>query len=68
MDELLDSKIRYTLLKEEPGSFNAATQRAIALDAISKAESSRLRGRRNGHVRSCVNKIMMSQPQLTLEH
>ena len=47
----MDSEIRYTLLKEEPGSFNAATQRAIALDAISKAESSRLRGRRNGHVR-----------------
>ena len=46
MDGLLDSEIRYTLLKEEPGSFNAATQRAIALDAISKAESSRLRGRR----------------------
>ena len=51
MDGLLDSQIRYTLLKEEPGSLNAATQRAIALDAISKAESSRLRGRRNGHVR-----------------
>ena len=51
MDGLLDSKTRYTLLKEEPGSFNAATQRAIALDAISKAESSQLRGRRNGHVR-----------------
>ena len=51
MDGLMDSKIRYTLLKEEPGSFNAATQRAIALDTISKAESSRLRGRRNGHVR-----------------
>ena len=49
MDGLLDSKIRYTLLKEETGSLNAATQRAIALDAISKAESSRLR--RNGHVR-----------------
>ena len=29
---------------------SAATQRGIALDAISKAESSRLRGRRNGHV------------------
>ena len=41
----------HTLLKEEPGSFNAATQPAIALDAISKAESSRLRRRRNGHVR-----------------
>ena len=51
MDGLLDSEIRYTLLKEEPGSFNAATQRAIALDAISKAESSWLRGRRNEHVR-----------------
>ena len=51
LDGLLDSEIRYTLLKEEPGSFNAATQRALALDAISKAESSRLRGRRNGHVR-----------------
>ena len=51
MDGLLDSDIRYTLLKEEPGSFNAATQRANALDAISKAEPSRLRGRRNGHVR-----------------
>ena len=51
MDGLLDSEIRYTLLKEEPGSFNAATQRAFALDAISKAESSRLRGRRTGHVR-----------------
>ena len=37
MDGLLDSEIRYTLLKEEPGSFNAATPRAIALDAISKA-------------------------------
>ena len=51
MDGLLDSEIRYTLLKEEPGSFNAAKQRAIALDAISKAESSRLRGRRNRQVR-----------------
>ena len=51
IDGLLDSEIRYTLLKEERVSFNAATQRAIALDAISKAESSRLRGRRNGHVR-----------------
>ena len=51
MDGMLDSEIRYTLLKEEPGSFNSATQRAIALDAISKAESSRLRGQRNGHVR-----------------
>ena len=51
MDGLLDSEIRYTFLKEEPGSFNAATQRAIALEAISKAESSPLRGRRNGHVR-----------------
>ena len=51
MNGLLDSEIRYTLLKKEPGSFNAATQRAIALDAISKAESSRLRGPRNGHVR-----------------
>ena len=51
MDGLLDSEIRYTLLKEEPGIFNAATQRAIALDAVSKAESSRLRGQRNGHVR-----------------
>ena len=51
MDGLLDSEIRYSLLKEEPGSFNAATQRAIALDAISKAEFSQLRGRKNGHVR-----------------
>ena len=52
MDGLLDRDIRYTLLKEEqPGSFNAATQRAIALDAISKAESIRVRGRRNGNVR-----------------
>ena len=51
MDGLLDSEIIYTLLKEEPGSFNAATQRAIALDAISEAESSRMRGRKNGHVR-----------------
>ena len=41
MNGLLDSEIRYTLLKEEPGRFNAATQRAIALDAIRKAESSR---------------------------
>ena len=40
MEGLLDSENRYTLLMEEPGSFNAATQRAIALDAISKAESS----------------------------
>ena len=47
MDGLLDSEIRYTLLKEELGRFNAATQRAIALDAISKAEFSRLRRRRN---------------------
>ena len=45
------AKSHITLLKAQPGSFNAATQRAIALDAISKAESSRLRGRRNGHVR-----------------
>ena len=51
MNGLLDSEIRYTLLREEPGSFNAATQRAIALEAISKAESSQLRGRRNGHVK-----------------
>ena len=51
MDGLLDGEIRYTFLKEEPGSFNAATQRAIALDTIIKAEPSRLRGRRNGHVR-----------------
>ena len=51
MDGLLDSEIRYTLLKEEPGSFNAATQRAIALVAISKAEFSQLQGQRNGHVR-----------------
>ena len=51
VDGLLDNKIRYTLLKEEPGSFNAATQRAIALEAVSKAETSRLRGRRNGHAR-----------------
>ena len=51
MDGLLDSEIRYSLLKEEPGSFNAATQQAIALDAISKAEFSQLRGRKNGHVR-----------------
>ena len=51
MDGLLDIKIRYTLLKEEPGSFNAATQRSIAQDAISKAESSRLPRRRNGRVR-----------------
>ena len=51
MDGLLDSEIRFTLLKEEPGSSNAFTQRAIALDAISNAESSRLRGPRNGHVR-----------------
>ena len=43
---LLDSEIRYSLLKEEPGIFKAATQRAIALDAISKAETSRLRGRK----------------------
>ena len=48
---LLDSEIRYTLLKEEPGSFNTATQRAIALDATSKTESSQLRGRRNGYVK-----------------
>ena len=51
MDGLLDSEIRYTLLKEEPGGFNAATQRAIALNAIKKAELSRLWWRRNGHVR-----------------
>ena len=51
VDGLLDSEIRYTLLKKEPGSFNAATQLAIALDAISKAESSQMRRRRNGHVR-----------------
>ena len=51
VDGLLDNKIRYTLLKEEPGSFNAATQRAIALEAIGKTETSRLRGRRNGHAR-----------------
>ena len=51
MNGQLDSEIRYTLLKDGPGSFNAATQRAIALDAISKTKSSRLRGRRNGHVR-----------------
>ena len=51
MDGLLDSEIRYTLLKDEPVCFNAATQRAIALDAISNAESSRLRGQRNGHLR-----------------
>ena len=51
MDGLLGSEIRYRLLKEEPGRFNAAIQRAIALDAISEAQSSRLRGRRNGHVR-----------------
>ena len=51
MTGLMDSEIRYTLLQDEPGSFNAATQRVIALDAISKAESSRLRGRRDGHMR-----------------
>ena len=51
MDGLLDSEIRYSLLKQEPEKFKAATQRAIALDAIGKAESSQLRGRQNGHVR-----------------
>ena len=51
MDGLLESEIKYTLLKEEPGIFILATQRAIALDATSKVESSRLWGKRNGHVR-----------------
>ncbi|XP_075263321.1 uncharacterized protein LOC142354850 [Convolutriloba macropyga] len=64
MDGLLDSEIRYTFLKEEPGSFNAATQRAIALEAISKAESSPLRGRRNGHTRS-FNKMLEQQERHT---
>ena len=48
---LRDDRKLTKILKEEPGSFHTATQRAIALDSISKAESSRLRGRRNGHVR-----------------
>ena len=39
------------LLESEPGSFTAATRKATALDAISKAESSRLRGRKNRNVR-----------------
>ena len=38
-------------IKEEPWSFNTITQRAIVLDAISKAETSRLRELRNGNVR-----------------
>ena len=51
IDGLIDSEIRYTLLKEDPDTFNASTQRAIALEAISKVENARYRPRRTGHVR-----------------
>lgn len=51
MDGLLDSEIRYTLLKEDPANFNTAIQRALALDSIARAESVRLRNRRTGQVR-----------------
>ena len=51
IDGLLDSEIRYTLLKEDPDTFNASAQRAIALEAIAKVENARYRPRRTGHVR-----------------
>ena len=51
IDGMLDSEIRYTLLKEDPDTFNASDQRAIALEAIAKVENARYRPRRMGHVR-----------------
>ena len=48
---LLDSEIRYTLLKEDPDTFNVSAQRTIALKAIAKVENARYRPRRTGHVR-----------------
>ena len=51
IDGLIDSEIRYTLLKEDPDTSNASTQRAIALKAISKVENVRYQPRRTGHIR-----------------
>ena len=51
IDGLLDNGIRYTLLKEDPDTFNASAQRAIALEAIAKVENARYLPRRTKHVR-----------------
>ena len=48
---LLDSEIRYTHLKEDPVTFNASAQEAIALEAIVKVENAPYRPRRTRHVR-----------------
>ena len=61
----MDGEIRYTLLKEEPRTFNAATKRANALDAISKAESSRLRGRRSEYVRWTKSEQEQFEPTIS---
>ena len=51
IDGLLDSEIRYTLLKEDPDTFNSSAQRAIALEATAKVENARFQPRRTGDAR-----------------
>ena len=50
IEGLLDSEIRYTLLKEDPDTFNTSAQRVLALEVFAKVENARYRPGRTGHV------------------